>query len=471
MTSDLALKPASELVELFRAKKASPVEAASAALDRIDALGETLNAFVVVDREAAMAAARASEARWAEGAPLGLVDGVPATVKDLLLARGWPTRRGSRAVEVDQPWDDDAPAVARLREHGAVLLGKTTTPEYGWKGVTDSPLTGITRNPWNIEMTPGGSSGGAAAAAAAGMGTLHLGTDGGGSIRIPAGFTGIFGLKGTFGRVPAWPHSPHGTLANVGPMTRTVTDAALLLDVISEPDPRDWYALPPEGAGYRERLEDGVKGLRVAFAPAPGGKPAMPEVATLVAAAAKVFEGLGAAVVEAEPPIESARGIFLRLWFGNVAVFMSTYSDEQQKLMDPGLVEMGKRGAEQPLAGYVKAIEGRRQLGAAMHAFFQDHDLLLTPTLPLAAFPVGHDTPDDAGIEGWVDWTPYSYPFNLTRQPAATVPCGLTGEGLPVGLQIVGPLYADARVLAAARAFERVSPSWALPPMATAGTG
>src|SRR5690606_26736759 len=171
--------------------------------------------------------------------PQGLLDGVPATVKDLVLTKGWPTLRGSRAVSPDQPWNEDAPAVARLREHNAVLLGKTTTPEFGWKGVTDNPLTGITRNPWNPEKTPGGSSGGAAVAAATGMGALHIGTDGGGSIRIPASFTGIFGFKQSFGRVPAHPLSPFGTVAHLGPMTRTVSDAALMLTVLTEPDPRD----------------------------------------------------------------------------------------------------------------------------------------------------------------------------------------------------------------------------------------
>src|SRR5262249_38128165 len=206
----------------------------------------------MVDEESALAAARASEARWHRGEPAGPVDGVPATVKDILLTKGWSTLRGSKAVDPDQPWEEDAPTVARLRESGAVLLGKTTTPEFGWKGVTDSPLTGITRNPWDESRTPGGSSGGAAVAAACGMGALHLGTDGGGSIRIPASFTGIVGFKQSFGRVPAHPLSPFGTLAHVGPMTRSVADAALMLSVIAQPDPRDWDALPYDGRNYLE---------------------------------------------------------------------------------------------------------------------------------------------------------------------------------------------------------------------------
>src|SRR5436190_6855092 len=250
LNQDLAMMSAVDLLAQYRAKKLSPVEATRSALARIDRLNPRFNAFRLVDEAAALASARASEARWMKGEPISLVDGVPATVKDLLITKGWSTLRGSKAVEPNQAWDEDAPCVARLREEGAVLLGKTTTPEFGWKGVTDSPLTGITGNPWDETKTPGGSSGGAAVAAACGMGALHLGTDGGGSIRIPAGFTGIFGFKQSYGLVPASPLSPFGTLAHIGPMTRTVADAALMLSVIAKPDLRDWYAIPYNGKNY-----------------------------------------------------------------------------------------------------------------------------------------------------------------------------------------------------------------------------
>src|SRR3954471_17333078 len=283
MKTDPALISATELLCLYRSRSLSPVEVAQACLDRIAALDPDLNAFALIDGDAALEAARASEERWIKGEPLGLVDGVPATIKDLILTKGWPTLRGSKAISPDQPWEEDAPATARLREQGAILLGKTTTPELGHKGVTDSPLTGITRNPWNPAMTPGGSSGGAAVAAATGMGALHVGTDGGGSIRIPASFTGIFGLKPSFGRVPAYPLSPFGTLAHVGPMTRTVSDAALMLTVISEPDGRDWHALPADRRDYRIGLEAGIAGLRLAYSRRLGYVDFVdPEVATLV---------------------------------------------------------------------------------------------------------------------------------------------------------------------------------------------
>ncbi|MFQ5546445.1 MAG: amidase family protein, partial [Acidiferrobacterales bacterium] len=233
MSDDIAMQSATELLKLYQRRQLSPVEATKAALAQISAYDPPLNAFCYVDEDAALTAAGESEARWQKGAPKGLLDGVPTAIKDLILTKGWPTLRGSRVVSKDQSWDEDAPSSARLREHGAVLLGKTTTPEFGWKGVTDSPLTGVTRNPWNLATTPGGSSGGSAAAIATGMCALAIGTDGGGSIRIPAGFTGIYGIKPSFGRVPAAPLSPFGTVAQVGPMTRTVTDAALMLMVIS----------------------------------------------------------------------------------------------------------------------------------------------------------------------------------------------------------------------------------------------
>jgi aspartyl-tRNA(Asn)/glutamyl-tRNA(Gln) amidotransferase subunit A len=254
---------AAQLLEGYRKHELSPVEVTRAVLERIQALNGKFNAYCLVS-DKVLDEAKASEGRWMAGQPRGLLDGVPVSIKDLLLTKGWPTLRGSKAVDPKGPWNDDAPAVARLRENGALLLGKTTTPEFGWKGVTDSALTGITRNPWDATKTPGGSSGGAAAAVAARMGPLAIGTDGGGSIRIPCSFTGLFGLKPSFGRVPAWPLSPFGTVAHVGPMTRSVADAALMMNVLAQPDARDWHSLPYEPQDWRTGLEGGVAGLRIA---------------------------------------------------------------------------------------------------------------------------------------------------------------------------------------------------------------
>ena len=462
MSDDIALLSAAGLIAGYRDGSLSPVAATEAALARIEAHDGKFNAFRLVDAERALQAARESEERWRIKAPRGRVDGVPTAIKDLVLTKGWSTLRGSKATPEDQPWDEDAPCVARLREHGAVLLGKTTTPEFGWKGVTDSPLTGITRNPWNPERTPGGSSGGAAVAVATGMAPLAIGGDGGGSIRIPAGFTGIFGLKPSGGRVPAYPLSALGTLSHTGPMTRTVTDAAILLSVISEPDPRDWYALPPQGAGtaadYTVGLDDGVAGLRIGFSPSLGGHPVDPEIATLVAKAAGRFEDLGATVEEADPGLGDCGPAFRTHWYAGLASLLAAFTTEQKALMDPGLVELAAEGAGYSALDYLAAVKLREAMGVAMNLFHQSYDLLLTPSLPIPAFEAGLEVPRDSGMERWPDWTPFSYPFNLTRQPAASVPCGLTSEGLPAGLQIVGPSHADALVLRASRAYEQIEP-------------
>ena len=458
MTDDLAYTPATELLAAYRAKTLSPVEAAAAALARIDAHDGMLNAYVLVDHEGALAAARKSEARWAKGAPRGLVDGVPTSIKDVLLTRGWPTLRGSKTVDPGQPWTEDAPAVARMREHGAVFLGKTTTPEFGGKGVTDSPLTDITRNPWNPEHTPGGSSGGAAAALAAGMGPLAFGTDAGGSIRIPAGFAGVFGLKPSFGRVPAWPPSPFSTLAHVGPMTRSVADAALMLSVIAEPDARDWFALPHEPRDYRDGLAGGVKGLRIAFSADLGYTAVDPEIAEPVAAAARVFAEFGAAVEETVPGFDDPTPAMKTLAWACLAHALGGLSPETLALLDPCIAELIELGRGVGLGEYLDAVAVRTALGGHMTRFHRSHDLLLTPTLPIPAFPVGRFMPEGGDVRRWIDWTPFTYPFNLTQQPAASIPCGFTSGGLPVGLQIVGPMHRDDLVLRAAYAFEQAHP-------------
>jgi aspartyl-tRNA(Asn)/glutamyl-tRNA(Gln) amidotransferase subunit A len=389
---------------------------------------------------------------------MGQLDGVPVSIKDLIVTKGWPTLRGSKTVDPKGPWNDDAPCVARLREHGAVLLGKTTTPEFGWKGVTDNPLTGITRNPWNPKLTPGGSSGGGVAAVASGMGPLAVGTDGGGSIRIPCSFTGLFGHKPSFGRVPAWPLSPMGTVAHLGPMTRTVEDAALMMNVLSLPDARDWHALPYDGRDYRIGLDDGVKGLRIAYSADLGYAKVEPEIAKIVAKAVKTFSALGAHVEAKDPGFEDCGPLFAAHWFPGAAMVVRGIHPSRRKLMDKGLLETAKLGEKVTNAEYMAAVQKRGALGVLMNRFHEKYDLLVTPTLPLAAFKAGQEMASILKQKRWTDWTPFTYPFNLTQQPAATIPCGFTKQGLPVGLQIVGPRYADALVLRAARAFESMHP-------------
>jgi aspartyl-tRNA(Asn)/glutamyl-tRNA(Gln) amidotransferase subunit A len=396
---------------------------------------------------------------------MGLLDGVPTSIKDIILTKGWPTLRGSKTVDPKGPWNDDAPAVARLREAGAVLFGKTTTPEFGWKGVTDSPLTGITRNPWNPKKTPGGSSGGSAAAVAAGMGPLTVGTDGGGSIRIPCAFTGLFGIKPTFGRVPAWPLSPFGTVAHLGPMTRTVTDAALMMNVLTQPDARDWHGLPYDKRNYLHGLEEGVTGLRIAYSANLGYAKVDREIAALVKQAARVFEDLGAKVEEADPGFVDQQDVFTLHWFPGAAYVVRGIPPAKRKLMDKGLLQVARAGEKITMQQYQDAVAKRGALGILMNRFHEKYDLLLTPTLPLPAFDAGKEVANVVKERRWTDWTPFSYPFNLTQQPAASIPCGLTKAGLPAGLHIVGPKYGDALVLRAARAYETAKPI-ALPDLA-----
>lgn len=447
-----------ELVRRYQSKELSPVETTEAVLRRVDEADSKVNAFCLVDPERALASARASEARWQRSEPAGLLDGVPVSIKDLIMTRGWPTLRGSRLISAEQEWDEDAPATARLREHGAVLFGKTTTPEFGWKGVTDSIRHGATGNPWNPQRTAGGSSGGSAAAVALGMGALSIGTDGGGSVRIPAGFSGIFGLKPTYGRVPLYPASPFGTLAHVGPMTRTVADAALMMDVLSQADARDWSALPAPPGSFQQSLHAGVAGLRIAYSPDLGYVPVHPEVAELVRRAVDVLAGLGAHVEQVAPGFDDPVHAYEVLWFSGAAKVVQAFGDDAVKDVDAGLAAGVEWGRSLTASDYLDATAVRVELGRRMGLFHQRYDLLVTPTLPIPAFDLGHDVPPESSHRRWTGWTPFSYPFNLTQQPAASVPCGFTSDGLPAGLHVVGARHADATVLAACHAYQDATP-------------
>lgn len=455
---------AAKLRQGFGKKKFSPVDVAHSCLNQIAKHEPAVNAICHLDQAATMAQAKASAARWSRGKPLSALDGAPVLIKDLLVVKGWPTRRGSRTIDAAQDWLHDAPAVARLREAGAVFLGLTTTPEYGWKGVTDSTLTGITRNPWDLTKTPGGSSGGSSAALAAGYAPLTLGTDGGGSIRIPAGFTGTFGLKPSFGRVPAWPLSPYGTVAHIGPMTRTVADAALMMNEIAKPDNRDWHSLPFEDCDYTKKLKKNLHGMRIAFSANLGYVNVDPEIAKLVKSAVKVLKNLGAKVTVIDPGFSDPAETFRVLWWSGARNAVGQLPDEKKALLDPqlaGVVEMAK---DITLAQFQEATRQRGALGAHMRTFMADYDALVTPTLPLTAFEAGKLSPVDMGQGQWVNWTPFSYPFNLTQQPAASVPCGFTSAELPAGLHVVGKMFDDKTVLQICAAYEAETEFYKLRP-------
>ena len=348
---DLTQSPAHELLALYRSGQASPVEVTRAVLQRIERVNPQINAYCLVDEKAAMASAQASEARWQahrqHGTPVGALDGVPTSIKDLILTQGWPTLRGSRTIDPNQPWDVDAPATARLREAGAVLLGKTTTPEFGCKGETNSPATGITRNPWNLNHTPGGSSGGTAAAVAAGLGPIGVGTDGAGSVRIPAAFCGNVGLKPSFGRVPAYPLSPFGSVAHLGPHTMSVRDAALMTNVLKQPDARDWTSLPPDNSDYTVGLEDGIRGLKIAYSPTLGyAQNVDPEIAAAVHAAVQQLQALGAHVEQVNPGFEDPLEITTGLWFLGAYTVWKGLSAAQQAVADPDFQTEAEFGAQ-----------------------------------------------------------------------------------------------------------------------------
>ena len=456
--SDLAQASAAGLSALYRSKAASPVEALKAVLARAEAVNPRINALTLIDAEPAMAAARASEARWAKGDPLSPLDGVPVTVKELIRTKGWPQTMGSKLTD-KTPATEDAPAVQRLREAGAVVFAQNTSPEYGFKGVTDSPLHGITRNPWNLDLTPGGSSGGSGAAVAAGLGPMALGTDGGGSVRIPSAFCGLVGLKATYGRIPAWPPSMHGDLANTGPMTRTTLDCALMLNQLSRPDPRDPFPAQPEDKDYTAGLDAGVKGLKIGLIMRFGDGWLDPEVEAQVTAAAKTLENLGATVEPIAPPPESANAgqVFVVHWFSSLQRLLQLYPAEKHALFDPGLLQQAKIGEQYPVQTLVDAMVARREMSTAWNLLLTRYDLVISPTLTVLPFVVGQPFPPGVDGKPLTAWSNTAL-FNLTRHPAITTPAGLSASGLPVGLQIVAAHYRDDLVLRASAALEAARP-------------
>ncbi len=467
---DILAMSGARLARLYADRALSPVEVTDRVLRRIEQRNPTINAFCLVLAESALQEARASERRWAAGAPLSALDGVPVSIKDLFLTRGARTAKGSRPWADYQP-DTDSPVVQRLRAAGTVAVGKTTTPEFGWKGVTDSPLEGVTTNPWDTSKTAGGSSGGAAAALAGLMAPLAVGSDAGGSIRIPASYCGVVGHKPSLGRVPVWPASSTEMLSVAGPMTRTVEDAALLLDVLAGPHPRDHMALPPDPARpYAAHVQADVRGRRVAWVAAPGDASVAPDVAARVAQARGAFEALGCVVEDAAFPLDGMAEVFEVLWACGRATAADGLTAAQVGQFDPGLRQLITAAEGYSGADVMRALLRRAEYAAAAHAFMVRYDALICPTMPTTAFaagviaprwPQGWQAPEGGERVPWLWWTPFTYPFNLTGQPAISVPCGLGDDSLPVGLQIVGRRFDDAGVLALAAAYERAVPAWA----------
>lgn len=466
-SEEVAFLEARALAAAFASGALSPVEVASALVDRIAALDGPVTCVVHLDRDATLAEARAAEARWQAGAPLSPLDGVPITVKDLVNLKGRPKRRGSRLFDPELKMTEDAPCVARLREAGAVFLAKTATPEAGCKIVTRSAIHGATANPYDLARTPGGSSGGASAALAMGFGPLAVGTDGAGSIRIPAAFTNVYGIKPGFGRVPAFPPDSDAPHSVIGPMSRTVADAALMLDVMSRPEPRDPYMWPVPFALPGDLDDPDLSGVRIAVSPRLGmpGTPLIdPETDRLVAEAGPLLADAGA-IVEAVDPVWPVDPFapFKVFWETGCSVAVAFTDPEKRALLDPLILSVALDGEKVDVAGFHRALADRQAVAAAAKAFFNRFDLLIGPVMPAPAFSVERDTPEGWPAEDW-SWCPYTYPWNMTGQPAASVPIGFTAAGLPVGVQIIGAVGAEELVLRASAAIERRRPLWQVRP-------
>ncbi len=465
--TDLCFTSAVELAELIRRRALSPVEVTRAVLERIDRLNPQLGAYVVVHAERALGEARAAEGAVMAGEPLGPLHGVPVSIKDNLWTAGERTTYGSR-LQAEFVAPQDAPSVARLRAAGAIFVGRTNLPEFAWRGSTDNRLFGESRNPWDLTRTPGGSTGGGAAAVAAGLGPLALGSDGAGSIRIPASFCGLVGLKPTFGRVPMYPAAGGNELvAHVCPLARTVPDVALMMNAIARHDRRDAFALPDDGMDYLAACNEPLAGTRgdarprIAWSGDLGFAPVEPETRGIAETAARAFSEIGLTVEEASPELGDPGAILKTLYGGAQAGAHAARSAEQKAQMDPELVAYAEASAGLSVVEYLRAVAARQAMVDALRRFFERYDLLLTPTLCLPAFPLGVVGPKEvAGREvTHLGWT-LCYPFNYSGQPAVSVPAGWTASGLPVGLQIVGRRLEDSLVLRAAATFEALRP-WA----------
>jgi aspartyl-tRNA(Asn)/glutamyl-tRNA(Gln) amidotransferase subunit A len=454
--TDPALMTAETLLGHYARRTLSPVEALKAVTERIARHNPKLNAFAVMVPQS-LAAAGESAARWRAGRPLGPLDGVPCTVKDLVDLAGFPTRRGSRLSD-PKPVTEDAPLVVGLKAAGAVIVCKTTTTEYGWKSPGDCPLHGITRNPWNPLYTTGGSSSGAGAAGAASFGPLHLGTDAGGSVRIPAAWSGLVGLKPTYGRIPQWPAGAFASVACAGPMTRTVRDAALMFSAMARHDARDPFCLPDDPRDWRDGIEDGVAGMTVGVLRRPGfDAPIDADGMTSVERAAAILQDAGATVEDATPDLPDTRTVFGRVWGAALARLVAQFGENERGLLDQGLLEVAKSQGGLSAIAFMDAEAMRAAAGHAMAMLHLRFDLVLCPTVP--GPPPLADAPTVDPVEAlWTKWAPWTFTFNLTRQPAISVPMGLSDAGLPLSVQIVAAQYRDDLVLRAARAIEHAAP-------------
>lgn len=453
---DIAWLTARELAAAYGRHELSPWDVAAALFARIRALNPKINAFYELNEDGALRAAQESAARWRRGEPLGPLDGVPVSIKDHLQVKGMTTPRGS-IRQPSAPSAFDCPAAARLREAGAVILGKTTMPELSVIPVTETAAFGITRNPWNLDHSPGGSSGGAAAAVAAGMGPLAVGSDGGGSIRLPAAFTNLVGLKPTLGRVPYWPGQTDRTVA--GPIARTVADAAAMMSVIARPDGRDWMELPPETTDYSAELRHDLTGLRVAYSPTFGFQTVDAEVAAICEDAVKQIEKAGARVERIDKVGFDVFDIYMIQATLRLADILKASKPEDLEQFPPLVLSVLEYGARVRPQDIQTMYDRRNALGDALLAIFQEHDVIISPTAPFPAPTIGQFYPDgDIRSEANRLLIGFTAPFNLVHMPALSMPAGFTRAGLPVGLQIAGRKFSELTLLRVGQALETMCP-------------
>lgn len=460
MTKELLWKSATEIRRSILARDISPVEVIESSLARLEEVEPKINAFVDVTRDQALSAARETERAILAGEPVGLLAGLPVSVKDLISVKDARFTSGSRALEKNRGVVD-APSVERVRRHNGSIIGKTTTSEFGCKGVGSSPLTGITRNPWDLSKTPGGSSAGAAASVAAGVTPFAIGTDGGGSIRLPASFSGLFGIKAQFGRVPVWPTSATPTLAHVAPIARTVRDAALLLQAIAGYDGRDPASVSQALPDFVGACDLPPRRMKIAWSPTLGFARPKPEIVALVEQAVKVFEGFGCDIELVDKVVADPIDLFMAEFFAGAGTRLRPVLENNRDLLDPPVARTLEKAINQEMGAYYATVFKRYELRQKIWDFLQNYDAIITPTLPTAAFAAEADyDPAAGGEDQMVGWVSYTYVANLTGIPAASIPVGFTAKGLPVGLQILGRHLGEADILSLASAYEAVRP-WA----------
>ncbi len=450
-----------ELAKAIREGELSPVEVVDAFFDRINKINPELNAFVTLMEDSARKEAEKAEKAVKKGEKLGPLHGVPIAVKDNIGVKGVRLTYASKMYE-NNIAKEDMIHVERLRKAGVIILGKTNLPEFGLIPITDNPVFGPSRNPWDRSKTTGGSSGGSAAAIASGMAPIALGNDGGGSIRVPSSLCGVFGLKPHLGRVPRWPTLPGWeTMAVEGPLTRTVADAALMMDIMAGPDNRDYLSLPPPTVSYYKKLEEDAKGKKFAYSPDLGYAVVDPEIIDVTRKAAFAFADLGYEVEEVELDFPNMENDLVNQVVAETVAANEEHLEEWKKVAWPEYLNFLWLADHIKATDYAKTQYRRKELWDKVREVFEKYDFLLTPATAIPAFSIDlgmGPTEIDGKAVASTTWIAFTYPFNFTHQPASSVPCGFTKDNLPVGLQILGNRFDELGVLQASRAFEKALP-------------